>query len=99
MNLRLIPLLLVVCTMTVMDANARTRSERCWDWADRQVRATTTTPARGAARGAAAGAIGGALFGNAGVGAAAGAGVGAARRASQRNRDRHFFYDQCMGRR
>jgi hypothetical protein len=99
MKLRLIPFLLVVCAMTVTDANARTRSDRCWDWADQQVRATTTTPARGAARGAAVGALGGAVFGNAGVGAAAGAGLGAARRAGQRNRNRQFFYDQCMGRR
>lgn len=99
MKVRLLPFLLVVCTMIVTDANARTKSERCSDWAHQQMRATTTTPARGAARGAAVGALGGAVFGNAGVGAAAGAGVGAARRASQRNRNYQFFYDQCMGRR
>ncbi|HUO93818.1 MAG TPA: hypothetical protein VMU22_12890 [Rhizomicrobium sp.] len=85
---------ILMTALATSDANARSRSVRCREWAHEQVR-NEPRPAGGAVRGAALGAVGGAILGNAGVGAAAGAGIGAAHAASRR-RSFGYYYDRCM---
>jgi hypothetical protein len=84
--------MILVSTLVVGEADARSRSSRCREWAREQ----GPRPAGGAVRGAALGAVGGAILGRPGLGAAAGAGVGAAHAASRRDRSFNYYYNRCM---
>ena len=86
--------LLCLAVTTVDEAIARTKSERCSDYAHQAMQNTPTST--GVVRGAARGTIVGAIAGNAGTGAAVGAAVGGTRRVVQKNRSYQYYYDSCM---
>ncbi|HUO88571.1 MAG TPA: glycine zipper family protein [Rhizomicrobium sp.] len=86
----------VLCLAAISggDAIARTKSERCADYAHQAMQNTPTST--GVVRGAARGAIIGGIAGNAGTGAAIGAATGGTRRVIQKNRSYQYYYDSCM---